>query len=201
MNKLLPGVPQTALALTFFLTTLAGCVSLPGSDSVPSARYTLNPAAENCVPGGAPLGLSISKLGAGLDSDRIARREAGSGEITYLGNVRWVERTDQMLEQRLAADLECRGHTIITSHHNTLSHDQLVCEVRDFNLVANGSRNAAEVALSCVLFVASGDGDVNIRSYHSTPLSRWSADSATAALSTSYKLVLEDIAANLEKLN
>ncbi len=186
------------LLMGLALVSLLGCVSLPGSDTTPSARYTLNSTTDNCGGPGTPLGLSVAKLGVGLDTDRIARRDSGTGEMTYLGNVRWVEPAGRMLEQRLANDLECKGYTIITSHHNTLSHDQLVCEVRAFNLIADAGNDGAEVGLSCVLFVASGDGDKNIRTLHKTTLSSWRASSATAAMSASYQRVLQDITTGLK---
>ena len=99
----------------------------------------------------------------------------------------------------MAKDLECLGYTVLTSHHNTLSHNQLVCEVRAFNLVAAGGDDRAEVGLSCILFVASGDDDINIRSQHSTSLSSWRASSATGAMAASYAKVLDDLAAALKR--
>ncbi|MFT5483484.1 MAG: ABC-type uncharacterized transport system auxiliary subunit [Halieaceae bacterium] len=180
------------------LPLLAGCLSLPGSGNDPIVRYGLQAPDLSCSTGRGTLGLSIAKLGSGLDTDRVARRNADSGEITYLKGVRWVDRVGVMLEQRLAADLECLGHTVITSHHSKLNHDNLVCEVRALNLVVDGDNDMAEVGLSCVLFVAAGDGDINIQSRHSGPMHNWSASSATAAIASSYQQVLQELATRLE---
>jgi ABC-type uncharacterized transport system auxiliary subunit len=191
LNKLL----VSGLCLIPFL---AGCLSLPGSGNDPIVRYGLQTSDLSCNTGRGTLGLSIAKLGSGLDTDRVARRNANSGEITYLQSVRWVDRVGVMLEQRMAADLECLGHTVITSHHSKLNHDNLVCEVRAFNLLVDGSNDMAEVGLSCVLFVAAGDGDINIQSRHSSPMHSWSASSATAAIGSSYEKVLQELAKRLE---
>ena len=192
MNKLLP------CGLTLML--LSACVELPGADSGTTTRYMLqsaNNGSGSCTSPTASLHLSVVKVGAGLDSDRIARRDAGTGEITYLKNVRWVDSVGVMLEQRLAADLECRGYTVITSHHRRLSQDQLICEVRALNLVADAGGNQAEVGLSCIFIKAGVSGELTLKSHHQSPLRSWRANDAATAASNAYQQVFADILAKI----
>ena len=172
---------------------LPACMTLPGSDTSAPSRYMLQGPGGACDPGEKPLALSVVKVSAGLNTDRIARREERSGEYTYLKGVRWVDQAGAMLEQRLAADLECRGYTVLTSHHHKLSHDQMICEVRALNLVDGAGSNEAEVGLSCVYFRAGDTDEVTLRAYHRSRLRSWSADNAVAATSDAYQQVLSDI--------
>ncbi len=181
-RKLLPA----ALVLT-----LGGCVTLPGSDTPATTRYQLQDAAGDCLAAKASLSLSVVRANAGLETERIARRDAGSGEITYLAGVRWADQLPSLLEQQLARDLECSGFAVMTGHHKTLGQSRLVCEVRAFNLVENGS-DRAEAWLSCMYYPAEGEPRALV-SRHSAALASWSADSAVAALSTAYGDTLGDI--------
>jgi ABC-type uncharacterized transport system auxiliary subunit len=194
VNKLL------AAGLSLFL--LPGCVELPGADSGTTTRYTLQGTSsglESCDPPTATLKLSVVKVNAGLETDRIARRDARTGEITYLKQVRWIDTVSAMMEQRLAADLECRGYTVITSHHRRLSYDQLVCEVRALNLVAGAGGDQAEVGLSCIYFKAGTPEELALRSRHQSRLHSWRADDAVAAASDAYQQVFAELLTKLPR--
>jgi ABC-type uncharacterized transport system auxiliary subunit len=183
-----------APGLTLFL--LSACVELPGADSGTTTRYMLQSATSgsgSCDSPGATLNLSVVKVNAGLETDRIARRNASTGEITYLKQVRWIDTVGLMTEQRLAADLECRGFTVITSHHRRLNYDQLVCEVRALNLVAGDGGNKADVGLSCVYSRAGTGEERAVKSRHQSPLRSWSADDAVTAASEAYQHVFTEL--------
>jgi ABC-type uncharacterized transport system auxiliary subunit len=173
------------------LALLAACVSLPGSDSPAFSRYALQGPSGNCTEGGTPLVLSISRVNVGLDSDRIARRNAGTGEITYLKDVRWADKVGSMAEQRLAQDLECNGFTVLSGHYQKLGQPRLVCEVRALNLVIDGGSDQAEVGFSCLYY--RGEEDLPIVTSRRAGLTDWSAGSAVAAASDAYRLALADL--------
>ena len=177
---------------------LSACVSLPGEDADPATRYMLQGPGQQCSAAGKPLALSIIKVSSGLDTDRVARRNASSGEMTYLQGVRWVERVGGMMEQRLAMDLECAGYAVITSHHSHLDNDKLVCEVRALNLVQAGGADTADVSLSCVQFRAHGKTQNTILVSRSSPLRSWSANNAMTAMSRSYATVFKDLSSRLQ---
>ena len=170
---------------------LSACVTLPGSDSPSTARYLLRDAGGDCQPPTTALSLSVVQASAGLETERIARRNTETGEVTYLAGVRWADQLPSLLEQQMARDLECRGHAVMTGHHRTLGQSRLICEVRAFNLVKDGG-NQAEAWLSCMYYPAGAEPRALV-SRHSAALSNWSADSAVAALSTAYGSVIEDI--------
>jgi ABC-type uncharacterized transport system auxiliary subunit len=193
VNKLLP----TALGL---MLLMSACVELPGADREPASRYMLRSAeteSGSCEAPRASLDLSVLKVSAGLDTDRIARRDASTGELTYLKGARWVDTVSVMLEQRLAADLECLGFTVTSSHHRRLSHDQLVCEVRALNLVSSKDGNSADVGLSCIYSKAGSKEELNLRSTHQSRLRSWSVNNAVAATSDSYQQVFTDLTKKL----
>lgn len=180
--------------LVLCLLLLGGCVNLPGENGGSLTRYNLQgPATHVCKASSATLELSVTQLNAGLDSNRIARRDAGSGEVTYLKGVRWVDSVGPMVEQRLAADLECAGYTVVTSHHRKLSHDRLVCEVRALNLVTSSKGDEAEVGLSCLLSVAADQSELALRSFQQLPVQQWRADQAVATLNTAYQAVFAEL--------
>ena len=192
MNKLI------APGLTLLL--LSGCVELPGADTGTTTRYALqsaNSGAGSCEPATATLNLSVVKVNAGLETDRIARRDDHTGEITYLKQVRWIDTVGVMTGQRLAADLECRGYTVITSHHRRLSYDRLICEVRALNLVAGAGGDRAEVGLSCVYFKAETGEELALKAHHQSQLRSWRADDAVAATSDAYQQVFAELLAKL----
>jgi ABC-type uncharacterized transport system auxiliary subunit len=176
---------------------LSACISLPGSEDVPPVRYMLQPAGSDCAHGQTPLGLSVVKVGSGLNTDRIARRDASTGKFTYLKEVRWVDRTGSMMEQRLAEDLECRGYTVITSHRSRLSHAELVCEVRAMNLVRDSSGDSAEVALSCFYFDPGTKSEIALQASGSGALQSWSAPQAAAAASAGYRQTFDKLVSQL----
>lgn len=190
MNRVL------APALCLFLSA---CVSIPGENIDPAARYMLKGPDENCTGSGPTLVLTVIKVSSGLDTDRVARRDAASGQFTYLQGVRWVDRSAGMLEQRLARDLECRGYSIITSHHAQLHNTRLVCEVRALNLVQTGGGDSAEVGLSCVKFLSGGKQQETILASHTTPLRSWSTSNAMAAMAESYASVLDGLVSGLDQ--
>jgi ABC-type uncharacterized transport system auxiliary subunit len=177
---------------------LSACVSLPGENVEAPARYMLTGPDRTCSSGGPTLALSVIKVGSGLDTDRVARRDAATGQFTYLQGVRWVERTGGMMAQRLAKDLECRGYSVITSHHTQLKNTRLVCEVRALNLVRAGGGDSAEVGLSCVRFISGGRQQNPIQASATTSLRSWSVDNAMSALAESYARVLDELASDLE---
>lgn len=179
-------LPACTIALA-----LSACVTLPGSDSPSTARYLLRDANSDCRSPAEPLALSVVRAGAGLDTDRIARRDSESGEVTYLAGVRWADQLPGLLEQQMARDLECGGYAIMTGHHRTMAQSRLVCELRAFNLVANGG-NRAEAWLSCMYYPRGAQARAVV-SRHSAALADWSADSAVAALNAAYGEVIEDI--------
>lgn len=182
------------------LLLISGCVSLPGSESQPSSRYDLSgtdTSAEPCKNNQQVLSLGIVRVGAGLDKNRIARRDADSGEITYLKGVRWAESSADLLEQRMANDLECTGYTVITSHRRNLDHQQLSCEVRRFNLVAAQGSNHAEVSLSCLVSGPDQKEELAVSGSGQHRLSDWSADAAVSAINAAYLIAFEKISAAL----
>jgi ABC-type uncharacterized transport system auxiliary subunit len=165
-------------------------MTLPGSDTPPTTRYLLHDATGDCRSAASPLSLSVVRANAGLETERIARRDRATGEVTYLAGVRWADQLPSLLEQQMARDLECSGFAVMTGHHKTLAQSRLVCEVRAFNLVEDGG-NRAEAWLSCMHYPANREPRALV-SRHTAPLGRWSADSAVAALSEAYRAVLED---------
>jgi ABC-type uncharacterized transport system auxiliary subunit len=192
LNRIVsPGAIKT-LGVTL-CALLSACVTLPGEGIEPADRYMLNAPQQQCVSDGRPLILSVIKVSSGLDSDRIARRDAATGKFTYLQGVRWVDRSGPMLEQRLARDLECRGYSVVTSHHAQANNAQLVCEVRALNLLQAAGSDSAEVALSCVRFNAAGQQQDSILSSHTTPLRSWEIGDAMSAMAESYAQVLRDV--------
>ena len=179
-------------ALSVFLVLLlTACMTLPGSDTSAFTRYTLRGPDEACTGGGEALGLTVARVNAGLDSDRIARRNADTGEMTYLKDVRWADQVGSMMEQRLAQDLECNGFTVTSSHHRKLGQPQLICEIRALNLVVHGGRDEAEVGLSCLLY--RDGGDLPIVATRRSTLSAWNTRSAVAAASDAYQQALADL--------
>ena len=178
------------------LALLSACMTLPGSDTPAFSRYTLQGPEKACDSGGEPLVLSVARANVGLDSDRIARRNTDTGEISYLKDVRWADQAGILVEQQLARDLECQGFTVLSSHHHKLGQRRLICELRALNLVESGDRDSADVGLSCMLY--GPDADTPFVSSHQVPLARWSARSAVAATSEAYRKVLADLVAALQ---
>ena len=171
---------------------LTSCMSLPGSETEPSLHFDLPSPSANCSAGGTPLALTVAEVSPGLDSDRIARRAAATGEFTYLQDVRWVGRSAVVVEKALARDLECRGYTVLSGPQRRGSHDQLVCELRAFNLIDSGGRNAAEVGLSCLVF-RQGAEDIAVVARGRSNVGTWSATSAVNALSDAYRQAVEKL--------
>jgi ABC-type uncharacterized transport system auxiliary subunit len=188
------------LRLGLLCLPLCACVDLPGSTATAHDRYGLQAAqtdSAECEAGSTALTLMISSVGAGLDSDRVARRNVSSGEISYLQGVRWAESAGQLVEQQLALDLECRGYTVSTSHHRRLSRNRLECELRAFNLLQGNGQDAAEVKLSCSYLQVANQTDVLIKTDQRSTLQTWSAEDAIAAIRSAYKAAANDILGQL----
>jgi ABC-type uncharacterized transport system auxiliary subunit len=169
-------------------------MTLPGSDTPVTSRYVLSGPGQVCSStAGDPIAVSVTRANAGLDTERIARRNAQTGEVTYLRGVRWADQATALVEQRLAQDLECGGFTVLSGHRHRLGHQQLVCEIRALNLVDYRDRDEAEVGLSCLFFRAGGESDLPFVSTHRSDLADWSADSAVTAMSRAYQSVLDDL--------
>jgi ABC-type uncharacterized transport system auxiliary subunit len=172
-------------------------MTLPGSDTSVPSRFNLQGPQERCDAGGDALVLSVTTVNAGLASDRIARRDITTGELTYLKDVRWATEVARLAEQRLARDLECNGFTVLSSHHHRLGQAQLVCEVRALNLVRDGDRDAAEVGLSCLHYPAGGAAERPFVSQQRNSLETWTAASAVAAISRAYQSVFDELLTEL----
>ncbi len=175
---------------------LAACVDLPGSDASPAYRYSLQAGTSTskpCKTGSRPLTLVVASVGAGLDTNRIATRNANSGEISYLRGMRWAESTGLLLQQQLATDLECQGYTVTTSHHRSLSRNQLLCEVRAFNLVERDGGNEGAVYLSCTYLQTADQTELSLKANYSSKLHSWSGDHAVAAIREAYREAADDI--------
>ncbi len=186
------------LALLLLLVTVGGCLSLPeGSESVPKL-YSVLAAQSSCRPDSpGTLNIGVTRVGAGLNSDRIASISARSGEIVYLKDMRWAMNTQAVLEQRLAADLESAGFSVITSHHKLAHTPELSCEIRQFNLVENGGYSA-QVALSCVLYEPAQKDYRALQATASTSLSQLSGDAVVQAMSASYSEAFNQLCRALE---
>ena len=78
------------LTTTLLAVTLVGCMTLPGSDTPPPRRYMLQGEGGSCSEGLGIISLSVVRVGAGLNSDRVARRDAETGAFSVLKDVRWV---------------------------------------------------------------------------------------------------------------
>lgn len=183
-----------AIALVALLALLlAACVNLPGSDASAPVRYRLQGPDQPCVPAQRSLALRVVQVAAGLDSDRIAQVRSDTGAFSYLGDRRWVSAAGTMVEQRLAADLECRGIAVQTGHRVPAGTSQLLCELRALNLVESPQGRTAEVALSCT-YRASGDapGRALLPSAR-VPLETWSAAAAMGAFNAAYRDVFDDL--------
>jgi ABC-type uncharacterized transport system auxiliary subunit len=179
---------------------LVACVEIPGSDTSPADRYSLQAGAAatgSCKTGSTALTLVVANVGTGLDNNRIATRNANSGEITYLRGMRWAESTGQLVQQQLAVDLECRGYTVSTSHHRRLNRNQLLCEVRAFNLLEDSAGKEGEVSLSCSYLQTANQGELLLKANYSSKLRSWSADNAVAAIREAYRETADDILGQL----
>ncbi|MEM0952812.1 MAG: ABC-type transport auxiliary lipoprotein family protein [Pseudomonadota bacterium] len=167
-------------------------MTLPGSDAPASKRYLLMSAEQRCQSSNTSLSLSIASMNAGLVTDRIALVDGDTGELQYLRGARWAVQANELLEQRLAEDLECAGFTVQSGHYQSLGQRRLVCEARALHL---RDKSIAEVALSCI---DTREGSTHsVVSRHTAPVRPWSADAAVAALSQAYAATLEDVLALL----
>jgi ABC-type uncharacterized transport system auxiliary subunit len=184
------------LRLGLLCLPLCACVDLPGSTASTHDRYGLQaaqPDSAQCEAGSTAITLVISSVGTGLDSNRVARRNVSSGEISYLQGVRWAESAGKLVEQQLALDLECNGYTVSTSHHRRLSRNRLECELRAFNLLQTENQDEAEVKLSCSYLQVANQNEVLLKTDQRSTLPTWSADAAIAAIRTAYKAAANDI--------
>lgn len=175
------------ISLVLVTASLTGCLSLPeGSDSVPR-HYTLLPAQGNCsVTTTGTLNIDVSRVAAGLDSDRVASLSGRSGELAYIKGMRWASDARTMLEQRLAADLETAGFSVTTSHHKLGITPELSCEIRQFNLLREGATYSARFALSCVLYKPGQQDYQPLQSSAEQVVSQLNTGAIATALSASY---------------
>lgn len=184
---------KTRLVLLLLLATGSGCVSLPEGSGTVAKHYSVLPADSSCKTGSPDtINIGISRVGAGLDSDRVASISASSGELVYIKDMRWATATQALLEQRIAADLESAGFSVTTSHHKLASTPELSCETRQFNLVENGGYSA-QVALSCVLYDPTQGDYQAVQVAASTPLPHLSGDTVAQAMSASYSQAFEQL--------
>lgn len=184
------------LRLGLLCLPLCACVDLPGSTASAHDRYALQaaqPVSAQCKAGSTAISLMITSVGAGLDNNRVARRNVRSGEVSYLQGVRWAESAGKLVEQQLALDLECRGYTVSTSHLRSLSRNRLECELRAFNLLQAKNQDEAEVKLSCSYLQVADQSEVPMKTDQRSTLSTWSADAAIAAIRTAYQAAATDL--------
>ena len=134
----------------------------------------------------------VVQVAAGLDTDRIARVQESTGEFNYLRDLRWVDSAGAMMEQRLAADLECRGFVVQTGHRTRVGQRELLCELRALQLQDIGESNQAAVALSCIYRGGEGAERALVESARA-PIGRWNATAAVQALGVAYAAVFEKI--------
>ena len=187
---------MTRLFIVVLALFLAGCLTLPGSDDTAPTRYTLKGPGQACIAGERPIAVSIVQVAAGLDTDRIARLKESTGEFTYLRDLRWVDIAGVMVEQRLAADLECRGFVVLTGNRTRAGQSELLCELRALELQETAERDRAVVALSCIY--RGGDGaEQALVASSSTPLARWNATTAVQALGLAYAEVFDSLVARI----
>ena len=187
---------MTRLFIVLLAGCLGGCFSLPGSDGPAPGRYALQGPAQTCAPGEHGMAVRVVQVAAGLDTDRIARVQESTGEFSYLRDLRWVDGAGTMVEQRLAADLECRGFVVQTGHRTRTGRSQLLCELRSLELRETAAGNQAVVALSCIYRGEEGAELALVESARE-PLARWSGTAAVQALDAAYAKVFADLLARI----
>ena len=167
---------------------LIGCISLPSQQAQNQRHYSLLPAQSSCTIAPAyPLKIAITEAASGLNSDRIIQHSLDTGEVLYLSQVRWPNETSAMLKQRLAADLEAAGLSIISSHHYRGNISTLNCELRALNLTqSNFKTRAANFAMSCLLQMPDKKLPSPIIINAQTPMESLEANTIVKALSNSY---------------
>lgn len=179
------------------LLSLSACLSLPEGPGDPSRHYGLLPAKSSCsATSPSTLKLAITRVASGLEGDRITQLSGRSGEMVFIGNMRWASNTQMLLEQRLAQDLETAGFTVITSHHKLAATRELNCELRALNLWEDGSAaydtldkttvRQAHFGLSCALYDPIAQSSRVIIAEGSSHLEQLRADEIAKALSESY---------------
>jgi ABC-type uncharacterized transport system auxiliary subunit len=186
------------LLIVLLAALSGGCLTLPGSDTPTPNRYALQGPAQACVAGERAIAVSVVQVAAGLDTDRIARVRESTGEFNYLRDLRWVDSAGAMMEQRLAADLECRGFVVQTGHRTRAGQSELLCELRALQLQDTGESNQAVVALSCMYRGDKGAERALVESARE-PLARWNATAAVQALGVAYAAVFENLFAALTR--
>ena len=187
MNKLL---------IVLLAGMLGGCFTLPGSEAKTPTRYALQGPPQTCVAGDRTIAVSIVRVAAGLDTDRIARLREPTGEFNYLRDLRWVDSAGAMVEQRLAADLECRGFVVQTGHRTRTGQSELLCELRAFEVRETAAGNQAVVAMSCTYQDTDGAERALVESAQ-MPLAVWNATAAVQALGVAYGAVFDKLLAAL----
>jgi ABC-type uncharacterized transport system auxiliary subunit len=188
-------IPVISAGLLIIL--LGGCVDLPGSDPTEVNRFALLGPQGSCSHGKHALALSIVSVGSGLENDRVAQLNEQTGELTYLKGLRWAQSLGSMLEQRMAADLECAGFIVQTGHHSRLGRSQLLCEVRALNLVTAVSVNKADVAISCLYQESNSLPERALIESARVPLEHWSKKEAMRGLSQAYQQTFQSLVQEL----
>lgn len=176
---------------------LGGCLSLPGSGTPAPARYLLQGPDRACVPARHTLILDVVSVTAGLDTDRIAQVQEPTGEVTWLKDVRWVRSAGAMLEDRLAADLECGGFAVQTGHRVRAGGRRLQCELRALNVTDSGTGRQARIALSCLYRGGDDAPESALLESARAPLARWSAEAAVRAFNAAYAEVFDALYASI----
>lgn len=167
---------------------LTGCVTLPGAERVAERQFQLPWSEGDCEPGSRQLALSLIAAAPGLGTSHLWRRDASSGELQKLANVRWAAPQADMIRQRLAKDLECRGFAVSSNHQRSAGQQRLNCELRDMVVQRGAGGDHALLSLSCQLL--GKDRQSSFRASASNPLNDWNAIAAVRAMGQSYEQVL-----------
>lgn len=183
---------MTKLLIVLLAGLLSGCFTLPGSEANTPTRYALQGPAQACVAGDRTIAVSIVRVAAGLDTDRIARLHEPTGEFSYLRDLRWVDSAGAMVGQRLATDLECRGFVVKTGHRTRTGLSELLCELRALEVRETDAGNQAVVALSCTYQDTDGAERALVESAQ-MPLARWNATAVVQALGVAYGAVFDKL--------
>lgn len=177
---------------------LSACLSLPDQQQNMQQHFNLKAANSACKNSQSEIiKLTITNVATGLNNDRVIQLSNQTGEVVYLRNMRWPNELQTVVQQRLAADLEKAGFSVITSHYQFASSKQLLCEVRALNLISDGSQNQAHFALSCNLLSKGKQSLKNIKVNQLSHIDQLSSVSINQALSESYNLGFDQLCRKL----
>lgn len=172
---------------TIASVTLTACVSLPEDSRSDDRHYLLLPADGDCrTEQAATINLTMAGVAPGLAGERLLQVDMHSAQLHYLSNMRWVVATPQLIEQRLAADLERAGFSVATGSQQLAATAELNCELRAFNLEHREQQHSARFALSCLLY-RPGDKNFQALSARSQqPVSELQAGAVIGGLGAAY---------------